>query len=143
MPISDLYALPSDAKRAFTTLPSDAIITGLLLPRLGASARSIYRIAMPRAAWSFALAGAAIGLVIHEGTVVEARIALSGVAPIPIRAISTERLLSGRRLDDLDLKSLSEDLTATAAPLNMNGYKVTLLQGIFRQAFSELLARSV
>jgi xanthine dehydrogenase YagS FAD-binding subunit len=139
LPIADFYALPTHGRRTFTLLPQGAVITGVMLPQRSGTIRSIYRKAMPRAAWSFALAGVAIVLELDGDTIVEGRVALSGVAPIPFRSRSAEELLAGHELGALDLEAVSWVPTASAAPLSMNRYKVDLLAGLFRQTFTELI----
>jgi xanthine dehydrogenase YagS FAD-binding subunit len=137
--VAEFYALPTEERRTFTILPEGAVITGVMLPHRRGTIRSIYRKAMPRAAWSFALAGVAIVLELHGETIVDVRVALSGVAPIPIRSKAAEELLVGSKLGDVDPATLSTRLTASAASLSMNGYKLDLLAGLFRQTFAELI----
>jgi xanthine dehydrogenase YagS FAD-binding subunit len=138
MTVEELYCLPTAQNRSILTLPDGAVITCILLPNGSADRKSIYRKAMPRAAWAFALAGVAIMLE-ADGDVIEAvRVGLSGVAPIPVRAHEIEGLISGQKLRDLDLDKVANLLTANAEPLSQNRYKIDLLQGLFRQTFLEI-----
>jgi xanthine dehydrogenase YagS FAD-binding subunit len=139
--IEKLYRLPSADSRSIWTLPEGAVLTGVVLPVTHGARTSIYRKTMPRAAWSFALAGVAIALETDGDFVTAARVGLSGVAPIPIRAREVEELLSGSNLNDVDLDAATKRLVADAEPLSQNGYKVELLQGLFRQTFNELTDR--
>jgi xanthine dehydrogenase YagS FAD-binding subunit len=82
--LGDFYKLPTQELRGMTRIPRDAVITGVVLPRK--PTKSLYRKAMPRATWSFALAGVALAVDIEHGAITEARLALGGVAPIPVRA---------------------------------------------------------
>ena len=138
LPVAELFALPTSERRTFTLIPQGAVITAVILPNRSANTRSIYRKAMPRAAWSFALAGVAIALDMDGDTITTGRIALSGVSPIPFRSHAAEDLLAGCKPDEVDLAALTSQLTSSAAPLSMNGYKVNLLAGLFRQTFLEL-----
>jgi xanthine dehydrogenase YagS FAD-binding subunit len=88
---------------------------------------------MARASWAFALAGVAIYLEKEGATIGKARIALSGVAPIPIRARKVEALLEGANLAGLDASTLAETLIESARPLAHNQYKVRLLRALFKQ----------
>jgi xanthine dehydrogenase YagS FAD-binding subunit len=142
MPLSELFALPTGDRRSFTTLPQGAIITAVLIDRPAANMISIYCKAMPRATWAFALAGAAILLVVQEKKVVTARVALSGVAPVPLRTPAVEDLLAGMAIEAMDPAQLALHLTASARPLAMNGYKVELVQGLFEQTLKELLEQA-
>ncbi len=139
MALEELFALPTDERRSFTTLPANGVITGVLLPAPQPGSRSLYLKAMPRAAWAFALASVALYVEVEGDTVKEARIALGGVAPIPFRAHRVEHDLRGSRVSGLDYRELAEALTADASPLSQNGYKAPLLRGLFRRALLQLL----
>ena len=52
-----------------------------------------------RRSGDFALAAVAVTLTLAEGTIVQARIAMTGVAPTARRVAEAEKLLIGRRLD--------------------------------------------
>ena len=132
MPLSDLYRLPNELDRDFWTLPKDALVTAVRLGVPSSGSKSVYVKAMSRATWSFALAGVAL----RTGDA--ARVALSGVAPIPYRASEAEDYLGGRGDGDIDADRLAELIVVGARPLSQNGYKVDLLQGIVRQALREL-----
>lgn len=133
MPLEELYALPEPSRRSFVSLPHDAVITAVLLPATSSKLRSTYVKAMARASWGFALAGVAIVLE-REGTVTRARVALSGVAPIPMRAREVEAALVGKAISEINGDTLADLLVAEAQPLSHNGYKVALLRGVFMEA---------
>lgn len=139
--LEDLYVLPREGSRSVTIMPSDGLLTGITLPPPAAGARSIYRKVGTRAAYSFPLVGVAIKVELDGGTIQNARVALSAVAPIPIRMRDVETRLDGQSADGLDLGELSTLLVEKAQPLARNGYKVTLLQGLFRQTLEELLSQ--
>ena len=138
LPISELYALPTDQRRTVTLLPDDAVITAIVLPDGSGRRRSLYRKAMPRAAYSFALVGIAIALEVLAGTIRNSRVALSGVAPIPVRSTSAEEALDGRSIIDLDDPTVPAAIVSSARPLSMNRYKVELLQGLFKEVLAEI-----
>ena len=100
-------------------IPPDAVITSILLP-VGPE-RSIYRKAMPRATWSFALAGVALALDLDGGNILGARLALSGVAPIPIRIERVEQAMRGQSLAQLHDEELASLLVQGAQPLTQKG----------------------
>ena len=141
MPLEDLYALPEPSRRSFVTLPNNAVITAVLLPNPSGNRRSTYVKAMARAAWGFALTGVAIVLE-GEGTVTKARVALSGVAPIPIRAREVEEALVGKAITEISGDTLADLLVAEAQPLSHNGYKVALLRGVFVEALETVCKSS-
>lgn len=138
MPIGELYALPTEARRSFVTLPAGSIITGVTLPPSAPGTKSVYVKAMARATWAFALAGLAMRVQLQDGAIGEARVALSGVAPIPLRVAALEEALLGGRVGSLDRDKLGDVLVEGARPLSHNGYKVTLLRGVLGQALDGL-----
>jgi xanthine dehydrogenase YagS FAD-binding subunit len=140
LPLEALYALPTPDRRSFVTLPEHAVLTEVTLPPVGDNQRSTYVKAMARATWAFALAGVAVWMDLSGGTVRQARIALAGVAPIPVRAARAEALLLGSSPAEWDYGRLGKALVEGARPLAHNRYKITLLQGIFKQALEQLLA---
>ena len=80
----------------------------------------------PGAGWSwmeiarrhgdFALAGVGVVLVIRRGTIAEARIALTGVGPTPVRAGAAERLLVGHAPSDTLWTEAAEAVRAAVTP---------------------------
>ena len=140
LPLETFYALPTPERRTFATLPDNAVITAIILPLPDAhySRRSVYVKGMPRATWAFALAGVAISVDIEGSEIRKARIGLSGVASVPMRAQHLEALMVGRTLQSLDSAALARELTSSALPLQMNGYKVALLQGLFKEALAKI-----
>jgi xanthine dehydrogenase YagS FAD-binding subunit len=138
LPLENFYALPTAERRSFNTLPENAVVTAIILPHAHHSRRSVYVKGMPRATWAFALAGVALSVDIEGTEIREARVGLSGVAPVPMRAPHLEALMLGRSLLSLDSDNLSRELTSSAVPLQMNGYKVALLQGLFKEALAKI-----
>ncbi len=139
MPVTEFFALPTEERRTYTNLPDGALITGIRLPKLGPGNRSSYTKAMPRASWAFALAGIALSADIDGTTIQNARVAVTGVAPIPFRVTEVERQISGSALAHLDYEALAILLVKDATPLAHNGYKVDLLGALFKQALADLL----
>jgi xanthine dehydrogenase YagS FAD-binding subunit len=134
--LADFYKLPAEGQRRMTSTPQDAVITGVVLPRK--PTKSLYRKAMPRATWSFALAGVALAVDLEQGAITVARLALGGVAPIPVRAEAVEQAMLGHAPGQLATDDLAQLLVRDAKPLSQNGYKVQLLVGLFKQVLRDL-----
>ena len=141
VPAGEFFAPPIDERRSFTTLPGGAVITAIIIDYPTTTFLSAYRKVMPRATWAFALAGVAIALTIRDKKISSSRVALSGVAQVPLRIRAVEDMLAGAKPATLDPAPLAAQLTAAAQPLSMNAYKVDMLQGLFRQTLSELLSK--
>jgi xanthine dehydrogenase YagS FAD-binding subunit len=128
------FVLPDVDVQKENVLKPGEIVTEVLLPPSPAGLRSTYRKIRSRGAWDFALAGAAVALVVTRGKVTKARIVLSGVAPIPWRAKKAEDALIGKVLDSLSIKAAAEAATALAQPMTGNAYKIDLVKGAVEEA---------
>ena len=71
------------------------LITRIRIPLPPVGTRSGYLKVRDRASYEFALTSAAAALLIEDGTIVRARLALGGVGTVPWRAREAEELLTG------------------------------------------------
>jgi xanthine dehydrogenase YagS FAD-binding subunit len=140
VPISSFFVLPKDSLVKENVLEPGEIVTEILLDAPPAGARSTYRKVRERASFDFALAGAAIVLVIAEGKVKTARVVLSGVAPVPWRSTEAERAIIGKPLDATAVAIAAEAAVKGAMPMADNGYKVPLVRGILEEILTALSA---
>jgi xanthine dehydrogenase YagS FAD-binding subunit len=138
LPIGELFVLPERNPTAEHALEPGEILVEVTLPRI--DARSTYRKVRARGAWDFALAGAAVALSGQGLRVDRASIVLSGVAPVPWRALAAERALAGARLDARTIRRAAAAAVEGAQPLEHNGYKVALVRGVVEEALSALAA---
>jgi xanthine dehydrogenase YagS FAD-binding subunit len=138
-PFADFFRLPTEEHRTETMLAQDEIVLGVSVP-LGGDAgwRSGYAKAMDRKVWAFAQASVAIAVRLDGDRVAEARVALGGVAPIPMRAPEAERVLANGSLAEAPVRRAADAALRGARPLRNNGYKVALLRGLFEEAFGRL-----
>jgi xanthine dehydrogenase YagS FAD-binding subunit len=138
VPLRDLYNVPTPERRNSFSLPAGAVITEIVLDPI-AGGRSVYLKAMPRASWAFALVSVGLYVRVEAGRIEDARLALGGVAPIPLRFEEVEAEMVGQDASRLDADALADSLVARATPLSQNGYKVPLLRGLFKQALSQVM----
>ena len=117
-------------------IPTDAVITSINIPAF--AGKSVYRKAMSRATWTFALASVALAILTEGDAIAEVRVAIGGVAPVPVRMSGVEQQMLGKLPSDLDSDELIRTLVQDARPLSQNGYKVMVLQGLFREALAAL-----
>jgi xanthine dehydrogenase YagS FAD-binding subunit len=134
VPVADLLQPPTADRRVEHTLAPDELITAIEIPPQPAGARGVYLKAMERAAWSFALASAAVQLALRDGRVDHIRIVLGGVAPTPWRAVDAERLLIGQPLTPALATQAAERALASASPFDHNAYKLPLARALVRRA---------
>ena len=137
--VDALHMPPSEDPQRETVLDDDEIITEVILPKSPVGLRSSYRKVRSRAAWDFAVAGVALGLVFDGDTVRSARVFLSGAAPVPWRAAGVESVITGAKLDAATIAAAAEATVEGAEPLAENGYKIELFKVLMTEQLGELL----
>jgi len=125
--LADLHVEPGEDPSREHVLDADELILRIRVPRTEAGRGSTYLKIRDRESYAFALASAAVGLVIDgDGVVTESRIALGGVATRPWRAVEAERSLLGGPLTPAAMARAGELAFADARPGRMNGFRVEL-----------------
>ena len=138
VPLEEFYVLPEADVERETTLGRGEIVTAIELPPAGPSLRSSYRKVRARGAWDFALVGMALALQLDGGVVRDARVAFSGVAPVPWRARDVESVLRGQRIDRAVVSRAMNAAVSKASPLPHNAYKVDLLRGLVEERLASI-----
>lgn len=139
VPLAEFFALPTDDRRRETTIAADELLLAIDLPALPAGTRSTYVKAMDRKVWAFALVGVAAVLQLTDETVTDARLVLSGVAPIPWRVNAAEQALVGQQVATLPFAQIAELALQGATPLHHNQYKVPLARNLIHRALTNLV----
>lgn len=138
IPIAELYRLPGQEPERDTTLEHAELITSVDLPPLAFSSNSGYRKVRERASYAFALVSVAAALLVRDGVVRDARIALGGVAHKPWRAEKAEDALRGRPAGQESFRAAAEAELADAVPLRDNAYKVPLAVNVITRTLLDL-----
>jgi xanthine dehydrogenase YagS FAD-binding subunit len=138
IPITGLYRLPGLQPERDTTLDHAELITSVDLPPLEFSSRSRYRKVRERASYAFALVSVAAALQVRDGVVLDARIALGGVAHRPWRARKAEDILRGAPAVEESFRAAADAEMADAVPLPDNAYKVPLARNVITRTLLEL-----
>lgn len=124
---SDFHRLPGDHPEHDTHLPSDALITALVIPPNPYAAHSVYLKIRDRASYAFALVSVAVGLELSDkGAVVSARVALGGVAHKPWRLEEAEALLVGKPPTAEAAARVADRLLQGAIGQGDNDFKIEL-----------------
>ncbi len=138
VPAEKFFVGPATDVTRETVVEHGEVLTEVVLPPPAAGARGAYRKVRARGSWDFALAGAAVVLGVSDGRIRQARIVLSGAAPVPWRVPDAERALVGQRLDARTAARAAAAAVAGASPLSGNAYKVPLLRGAVEEALLAL-----
>jgi len=131
--VESFQVAPTEDPQRETVLGPDEILTEIILPAPANGLRSSYRKVRTRGAWDFALAGVALAIVFDGDTVRSARVFLSGAAPVPWRSKATEEAIVGTSLDAATIDKAAAATVAGAEPLEQNGYKVALFEGLMKE----------
>ncbi len=134
VPVEKFFVLPDDDVTKETVLEPGEIVLGLLVPAPAAGTKSAYRKVRARGSWDFATAGLAWAISMTGGKVTDARLVLSGVAPVPWRLHAVEKLLLRQRLDAKLVSRAAAAAVVGAKPLEQNEYKVQLVRGLIEEA---------
>jgi carbon-monoxide dehydrogenase medium subunit len=78
--------------------PAD-VLTDIRIPLPAPGTGSAY-LKLRRQVGDFAIVAAAVSLTVERGSIASARIALTGIGPVPVRAVQAEESLVGRSLAD-------------------------------------------
>ena len=136
--LESLYCLPSEKLGYGLTLEPGEILAEVRLPAPRPGTRSTYLKFKEKPSFDFSLAGVAALVSVEGGKVVHARIALSGVAPIPWRASEAEKALIGAKLDEPLARKAADLVVENNMPLADNTYKVPLTRTLVRRALLSL-----
>jgi len=88
--------------------------------------------------FDFALVGVAAALACQDGKITRARLALSGVAPVPWRSPEAEKVLEGKALDTATARQAAEVVVENNIPLAGNRYKISLTRTVVRRTLLSL-----
>ncbi len=145
VPLGDFFVPPGRDVTRETVLAQDEIVTDILIPPVLDGIRSSYRKVRARRSWDFALVGMALALNMEGGTVKNARVVLSGVAPFPWRSRETEQEIVGKTLNENTIHRAAQAAVTGAQPLGNNAYKIRLIGSVVQeqlQAMTQVPARA-
>ncbi|MDH5590917.1 MAG: FAD binding domain-containing protein, partial [Gemmatimonadota bacterium] len=130
----DFFIGPATDIQRMTVLRAGDLLTAVRIPEDWAGARHYYEKVRDRGSWDFALVSVAAAFRMDGDTIGDARIAVNGVAPFPVRLDSVERMVVGHAPDEALATEAGELAVAGARPLRHNDYKVPLMRNLVRRA---------
>jgi xanthine dehydrogenase YagS FAD-binding subunit len=136
--VEALHRLPGDTPERDSVLEPGELIVAVRLPAAARnfSAHARYLKVRERTSYAFAVVSAAAGLLIENGTIKEARLALGGVAPKPWRARSAEAQLAGSAASEAAFRRAAAAALADAKPSGDNAFKIELAQRLIVRALT-------
>jgi xanthine dehydrogenase YagS FAD-binding subunit len=133
--VAALYGDGSDGRHDHQ-LGEQEILTAVLMPEPHLGERAGYLRAISRAPVEWPLIEAVARLAISHGTIDFARVAVGGVAPIPLRLRRVEEALEGGRATTEMIDDAASLAAEGASPLPMTRYKVDLLPRAVRETLN-------
>lgn len=130
----DFFIGPAiDITRMTVMKPRD-LLTRIHIPAQWADAHFYYEKVRDRGSWDFQLVSVAAAFRRSGDTIEEARIAVNGVAPYPVRLEAVERLVAGRSGDEETATRAGELAIEGARALRHNDYKIPMMRNLVRRA---------
>jgi xanthine dehydrogenase YagS FAD-binding subunit len=138
IPLETFHRLPGDAPQRENVLEPGEMIVAVRLPAeaIQFAAHARYLKVRERTSYAFAVVSAAAALRVEDDRIVEARLALGGVAMKPWRAREAEQILAGARADNALFHRAAEAALAAAKPSGDNGFKIELARRIVVRALA-------
>jgi len=130
----DFFIGPAIDITRMTALEPGDLLTAIRIPATFAGARFYFEKVRDRQSWDFPLVTVASALVVRDGTIESARVALNGVAPFPVRLHEVEQAVTGRPQNE-ETATLGGDVAVRRVkPLRHNDYKLPLMRNLVRRA---------
>lgn len=137
---ADYHRLPGDDPSRDTHLLPGELVTAILLPDEDFTAHYSYLKLRDRLSYAFALVSVAAALRFEGETIVDARIALGGVAHKPWRVAEAEALLRGQAPGGGAFARAADALLAGAIGQGQNDFKIPLARRAILRALAQAAA---
>lgn len=141
IPFDQVHLLPGDTPEHEHVLGRGELITHVVFPTRPIAQRSHYLKVTDRASYAFALASAAVAIELDGDLIVEARLALGGVATKPWRCVTAERSLAGKPAAARSFREAADLAVAGAVARPYNAFKIKLAKRTICRAFEHLTQR--
>ena len=139
VPLTRFYVLPGERPDIENVLRHGELITRIRIPLLPVGTRSGHLKVRDRASYEFALTSAAAALLIEDGTIVRARLALGGVGTIPWRAHEAEAILDGASATGRTFRAAAHAALADSFTIAGTAFKVELAKRTIVQVLHTVL----
>ena len=127
----------------FTTrgniLEPGELLTHIQIPIPAAGVRQTFLKFTLRKPVDFAIASVAAVVTIKAGICKDVRLVLGAVAPTPVRALDSEKFLTGKVASEEDIAEAARAAVKDAKPMRMNAYKVEITKTLVKRALRPIL----
>jgi xanthine dehydrogenase YagS FAD-binding subunit len=113
--------------------PGD-LLTAIRIPSTWAGAKFYFEKVRDRNVWDFPLMNVASAMMLNGGNIDRIRIAVSAVAPKPMRLKAVEDAVRGKPADAATGEMAGQLAVQGAVPLQFNAYKIPLMRNLVKRA---------
>jgi xanthine dehydrogenase YagS FAD-binding subunit len=135
--LADFHRLPGDTPHIETNLGRSEIIVAVEVPAAGFASNYTYLKIRDRLSYAFALISVAAALELDGGRIVQARLALGGVAHKPWRDTSAETALVGQTPDRAAFGRAADIVLRYAKGFGHNAFKIDLARRAIVRALTQ------
>lgn len=130
----DYFIGPSTDITRMTILKPGDLLTQIHIPATWANSSFYFEKVRDRGSWDFQLVSVAAAFRMSGSTIEEARIAVNGVAPYPVRLEGVERLVRGTNGDEATQLAAGNLAVMGARALARNDFKIPMMRNLVRRA---------
>ena len=135
---NEFYLLPGDTPHNETVLDRGELIIDVVFPTVPIARRSHYLKVRDRASYEFALASAAVAIQLDGDQIVNARLAVGGVATKPWRCVAAEQSLVGKPAAEQSFREAAQIALTGAVAQQHNAFKIELAKRTIIRAFATI-----
>lgn len=134
--IEQFYVRPEKNILKETVLGPVEMIVAVEIPVPARGSKGVFLKLKEREAFDFAIVSAAVMATAEKNIVLDSRVVLGGIGPIPFRAKGAEAVLKGKKL--ADAVEVPSKAVEGAQALSKNGYKVKAAKGLLEKALHSI-----
>jgi len=116
-----------------TVLAADEIVTSIQVPEPAVESSSAFIKFALRKSIDFPIVNCAVMLTRQDGKVSAARICFNAVHVIPYRAVNTEQVIMGKKIDEALAEEAGKAAVSAAKPLEHNRYMVAIARTLVKR----------
>ncbi|HIA48995.1 MAG TPA: xanthine dehydrogenase family protein subunit M [Acidobacteria bacterium] len=130
----DYFIGPSIDITRMTVLKPGDLLTKIRVPATWAGAQFYFEKVRDREVWDFPLVNVASAMRVSGSTIDDARVAVNGAAPYPMRLVGVEDAIRGASQNEATAELAGEVAVRGARPLRQNAYKVPLMRNLVKRS---------
>ena len=128
IPLQDFLLPPVATRDRDADIAANEVLTHITVPALVAGTLAAYHKQTERDSYDWPILDVAVVLQLDGRIVKDVKIVLGGVAPTPLRAVASEKLIKGRELNEAIAREAARAAVQGATPFERNAYKVKMLE---------------